>query len=522
MQLRTKFILLVGLVVVASYGITFYRTSSFQRQLVIAQAGRQARMLHKQIILTRKWVADHNGIFLLKQPGVDANPFLVEPEVWDVKGRGYVKRNPAMVTRELSELADREGFCRYRVTSLKPTNPANAPDDFERDCLRQFDRGSGELIRIVKTDQGRFLRYMAPLVVEPSCLECHADQGYSVGDIRGGLSITIPMDWAFASIEGNNRTLLFIGVATCLGVGAVLFLLFETLVARRLGMLARAMEQYPGPAGGLAELPGGADEVGQLAGKFRDLCTRLEASQQALDQAREQVFQNEKLAALGRLTAGIAHEINNPLGGMRNCVKSMREDPDDRDMARRYLGLLDKGLVRIGQTVRQLLNFGRREPLHPRRVMVDEVIRECFELLSLNLKDVELVLDLRLDRPYLVDVEALKQVVVNIGLNAVQAMWRGGRLTVTSRAAEASFVLTFADTGCGISPEHLAKIFDPFFTTKDVGQGTGLGLSITYSLVQRMQGVISVESEEGRGATFRIELPAAPTAEGRDGGEAIG
>jgi len=513
MQLRVKFIILIGLVVIVSYGVTFYRTSAFQYQLVIDQSIRQARMLHKQILLTRKWVADHNGVFLLKQPGVDSNPFLVEPAVWDVEGRQFVKRNPAMVTRELSELADREGFCRYRVTSLKPTNPANAPDAFERTCLQMFEKGGGEMTEIQATDRGRVLRYVTPLVVDSSCLDCHAGQGYAVGDIRGGLSVSIPMDRAFASIEENNRMLLGIGVVTILVVGGVLFLLLDTLVVRRLGVLARAMEQYP-QVGRVGELPTGDDEVGRLAGKFGDLCTRLDISQRELDQAREQVFQNEKLAALGRLTAGIAHEINNPLGGMQNCVKSMREDPDDHDMVRRYLGLLDKGLVRIGQTVRQLLNFGRREPLQPRRVQVDELIRECFELLSHSHRNVEIVLDLHLGQPCLVDVEALKQVIVNIGLNAIQAMWNGGTLTVTSRGTDSTIVLTFADTGCGISPEHLAKIFDPFFTTKEVGQGTGLGLSITYSLVQRMQGVISVDSEVGHGTTFRIELPTVPVMTG--------
>ena len=508
MRLRTKFLIFVGLVVVVSYGITFYRTSSFQQQLVITQAALQARMLHKQILLTRKWVADHNGIFLLKQPGVEANPYLVDPEVLDAAGRRYVKRNPAMVTRELSEYAAREGLWRYRVTSLSPTNPANRPDDFERRSLQRFSSQGKETeaIEIQKNSDGRVLRYMAPLVVESSCLECHAGQGFAVGDILGGLSITIPVDWAFAGIGSNNRMLLGIAIITILVVGGAIFLLLDSLVVRRLALLARAMERYPQEAGADG-LPAGPDEVGELANKFRELCARLTASQQELDQARAQVFQNEKLAALGRLTAGIAHEINNPLGGMLNCVKGMREDPDDREMAGRYLDLLDKGLTRIGQTVRQLLNFGRRDPLQLKPVQIDELIRECCALLAHSHNNIEFNLDLHLREAYPVDLEALKQVIVNIGLNAIQAMAQGGTLTVRSAAADAGVVLSFADTGSGIDPDHMAKIFEPFFTTKEVGQGTGLGLSISHSLVQRMGGTISVESEPGRGTIFRIELP---------------
>ncbi len=506
MRLRSKFIILIGLVVVVSYGITFYRTSSFQQQLVINQTIRQARMLHKQILLTRKWVAEHNGVFVMKGAGVESSPFLLNAEISDKMGQHYVKRNPAMVTRELSAYAQREGVSSFRVTSLLPLNKVNAPDDFERASLHLFEKGVPEVSKIQSGVDGKILRYIAPLVVESSCLDCHHDQGYVVGDIRGGLSITIPVDWAFASIARNNRLLLGIGIGTILIVGIIIFLMFEFLVGRRLGMLSLAMERYP-EDGEVGELPRGADEVGQLAGKFGDLCARLTSSQGQLDRAREQVFQNEKLCALGRLTAGIAHEINNPLGGMQNCVKSMREDPDDQEMARRYLELLDKGLVRIGCTVRQLLNFGRREPLQLRRLDVDELVRDCFALIGHSLKGIELCLNLNLNQPYLVDGEALKQVVVNIGLNAVQAMPGGGGLTVHSATDESFIVLTFKDSGYGIETDNLDKIFDPFFTTKGVGEGTGLGLSITHSLVQRMQGLITVDSEVGQGTTFRIKIP---------------
>lgn len=135
------------------------------------------------------------------------------------------------------------------------------------------------------------------------------------------------------------------------------------------------------------------------------------------------------------------------------------------------------------------------------------LIRDCFSLIEHSLKGIELRLDLNLDGQYLVDGEALKQVVVNIGLNAVHAMPGGGILSVASKASDSSIVLSFSDTGCGIDTEHLDKIFDPFFTTKEVGEGTGLGLSISYSLVQRMKGIISVDSEIGRGTTFQIKLP---------------
>ena len=500
--------LLISAVVIVSFSITFYRTSSFQQELVLEQATRQARVIHKQIILTRRWVSDHNGLFFVKTENVMANPFLNDAEIRDEEGRSLVKRNPAMVTRELSEYANREGLFRYRVTTLQPINPANVPDEFERKSLELFEQGVKEVIEIHEGPSGKTLHFMAPLKVEESCKECHSEKDYVTGDTRGGLSISIPINWAFNDIIKNNRMLLGIWFITILVVGVTILLMVDLLVVRRLGVLANAIDRFPEDDTLIKKLPASGDEVGKLSLKLQELCRRLLTSQKELDRSREQVFQGEKLAALGRLTAGIAHEINNPLGGMQNCIKSMQESPDDRELNKRYLELLSKGLKRIGNTVRQLLNFGRRDPLQLRKVNIDDLIRECFALLEYGLKNIELKMDLKLTRPMNVDVESLKQVVVNIGLNAIQAMPDGGILSIESQETDAGLLITISDTGIGMDEDQVQKIFDPFYTTKDVGEGTGLGLFVTYSLVQNMNGSIKVESRKGqRLGNFQIRHP---------------
>jgi signal transduction histidine kinase len=510
MRLRTKIMVLISAVVIVSFGITFYRTSTFQQDLVLEQAARQARIIHKQILLTRRWVSDHNGLFFLKTENVKVNPFLKEMkdmEILDEQGRSLVKRNPAMVTRELSEYSDQEGLFSYRVTTLQPLNPANAPDDFERKGLMLFKQGVKEVIGIHTKSNVKTLNYIAPLLVEESCKKCHHEKEYAPGDTRGGLSISIPIDWAFEDIAKNNKMLIDTWFITILAVGITIFLMVEILVVRRLGRMAKAMDHFPEDDTEIKKLPVSNDEVGKLSLKLKKLCSRLLTSQQELDISREQVFQGEKLAALGRLTAGIAHEINNPLGGMQNCIKSMQESPDDREMNQRYLELLSKGLMRIGETVGQLLNFGRREPLQLSSVQVDDLIRECFTLLEYGLKNIELSQDLNLTSSFNVDVESLKQVIVNIGLNSIQAMSDGGKLTVESRETDTGFQIKIADTGIGMDKEQVQRIFDPFYTTKGVGEGTGLGLFVTYSLVQNMKGNITVSSQKGKGTSFQLDFP---------------
>ncbi len=517
MQLKTKFIILIGLITCCSYGVTFYRTSSFQEELVVEQATRQAKMLFAQIKITRQWVADHNGLFFVKAPGVEENPFLPDGQIQDVAGNWLVKRNPAMVTRELSAYAAREGMGQFNVTSLKPMNPNNSPDDFERSSLEGFDQGLREAVSIETSAGSHRLRYMAPLLVDSGCIECHTGQGYRIGDIRGGMSVSIPIDSAYQEIKRNNRLLLNIAVATIIIVSLTIFLLFEFLVARRLKALARQMERYPEQTKlDPKEESEPDDEIGSLSNNFRKLCQRLEESQQELINTREQVFQGEKMAALGRLVAGVSHEINNPLGGMQNCIQTMQRSMDQPDLLTRYLELLGQGVERIKGTVQQLLNIGRKEPLKRQQGDVDEMIRDCLELTCMGRRNIELDLQLGVGEPLWVGMEALRQVVLNLAGNAVQALGKSsGRLEVSSWVESHQLAVQIADSGPGIAAEHLDKIFEPFFTTKEVGEGTGLGLSVSYSLIKQMGGELEAENRAEGGAVFRFTIPLAADSAGK-------
>ena len=158
--------------------------------------------------------------------------------------------------------------------------------------------------------------------------------------------------------------------------------------------------------------------------------------------------------------------------------------------------------------MRQLLNFGRKAPLTFSKVDIDEVIRECFELLEYRLKNIALTLDLNLSGQFCIDVEALRQIIVNTSLNAIQAMPQGGSLTLRTKRIYNRIVIVIKDSGVGIASEVKNRIFDPFFKTKEVDEGTGLGLAVTYSLIQQMGGSIDVESELGRGTVITISIPA--------------
>ena len=184
----------------------------------------RGQALFNSLVITRKWNALHGGVFVEKTPGMESNPYLQNPDITASNGKTYTKKNPALMTREISEIADREGAFQFHITSLKPLNPNNTPDSFERLALLSFAQGKNEAISKEKRDGLTYYRYMAPLFVEQACLSCHAAQGYQLGDVRGGISVRF-------NIEEMERALLLNKL--------LLGLLFTVTLASFLGIVLR-------------------------------------------------------------------------------------------------------------------------------------------------------------------------------------------------------------------------------------------------------------------------------------------
>jgi PAS domain S-box-containing protein len=249
------------------------------------------------------------------------------------------------------------------------------------------------------------------------------------------------------------------------------------------------------------------DDTGGLAGIVavgRDLRERrlLEA----------QLIQSAKMASLGVMAGGIAHELRNPLGIISASAQLMAEHPDDAQLRDESTQKVHAATRRASLIIENLLKFARPQPERMKAVDLNDVLEQTIALLAhqMSLQKVKLKTDFQPDLRSIYGNPALmQQVFTNLILNACNAMPEGGRLTITTRAIEAGQVeIQVNDTGQGIAPEYLNKVFDPFFTTMPVGKGTGLGLSISYSVIQQHQGTIEVESQVGQGTTFYIRLPA--------------
>ncbi|MFH2116375.1 MAG: diguanylate cyclase [Spirochaetota bacterium] len=213
------------------------RNASLIREIILERG----RSLFQQIVLTRRWAAEYGGVYVRKGPGVESNPWLEHPDLEAVDGSMLTLRNPALITREISEKAALQDDYRFRITSLKPLNPGNAPDDFERRSLEAFESGVLELWDITEGQDGQEFRYMGALRTEASCLACHAVQGYQEGDVRGGISVSFPVEQIRKELQ--RSALLVIVAATLVSVlTLVAVYVFLIRLRRKLGHLQRELE----------------------------------------------------------------------------------------------------------------------------------------------------------------------------------------------------------------------------------------------------------------------------------------
>jgi len=242
------------------------------------------------------------------------------------------------------------------------------------------------------------------------------------------------------------------------------------------------------------------DEIGRLSVTFNQIMSEL-AEKKMLE---EEIAMSEKLVALGRITAGVAHEVNNPLAGLLNCIDTLQKHPGDQKLIDRYLPVIDQGLHRIKDIVHNLL-VGLKIEESDEKVNTEHVDK-LQDLITAEIgdRDIEVIWDNRADKGIKIPAK-LEQIVFNLLKNALEVLPDGG-IIVFDMYQEGNFlIIEVSDSGPGIPSSIRNQLFDPFFTTKP--NGSGLGLWVVYRLVESLQGIIKVETEKGHGSTFHVAIP---------------
>jgi len=320
--------------------------------------------------------------------------------------------------------------------------------------------------------------------------------------------------WSFqegVTTEGWRRYLVF-SVVSALFPNLLLLLLVVRTISRPLQRITVAAVQVTkGDYGTEVDLRKSNDEIGLLADSFNEMSRKMASDIENLRQMNEQLMRTDKLAAMGTLAAGVAHEVNNPLASISSLIQMMRSENGSPDLGEK-LELIQTQIQRITRVTKDLTDFARVNPAAKTPVTVNDVIETALRLAEFDaaFQKLKITKSLGPGLPkILADADQLQQVVLNILLNARDAMPDGGELTVHTSLRGSEVIIQVSDTGTGIEACNAKHVFDPFFTTKPAGKGTGLGLAVCYGIVTAHGGRLEVRQNENSGATFIVTLPVA-------------
>lgn len=405
-------------------------------------------------------------------------------------------------------------------------------------CHSNPDRPSDTLLSkekwtITKGQEGiRILNIVEPIYNEPACYtsacHVHPKEQKVLGIIESDLSLAL-LDKAIRK-QGMAISTYVIGFI--FAISLLLCIILWNLVSKPVTALVEGMEKV-----GSGDLDYNVkinrrDEMGVLAQAFNAMTVDLKAAREIMvnwtktleeevekkteeiRRTQSQLIHAEKLASLGRMAAGVAHEINNPLTGIVTFAHLMlkRVSPDSQD--KEDLEVIIEQAERCSKIIKGLLGFARATAVEKGPVNINEVLNRSIQMVNTKADFYNIKFNINIDNtltPVIADSSQLQQVFLNMLVNAADAMEGRGVITITTRRVSEDgkpFVeIEFTDTGPGIPEENIGKIFEPFFSTKPVGKGTGLGLAVSHGIVQEHKGKILVKSEPGHGASFFVRLP---------------
>ncbi|MEE8403616.1 MAG: ATP-binding protein [Candidatus Hydrothermarchaeaceae archaeon] len=450
-------------------------------QNTLEEARIQARVAYDKDVVYRYWNAKHGGVYVPVTEETQPSPYmshLSERDITTPSGRTLTLVNHAYMVRQVHELEGEKHGTRGHLTSLDPIRPENAPDPWEARALQAFERGEAEVSSVEKIEDEEYMRLMRPLITEKVCLNCHSVQGYKEGDIRGGISISIPMApmWAAARMHMLMMALGH-GLLWLTGLGGLF------LQGRRLRRSERERRK--------------AEE--ELKKAYEDL--------KSLDSLKSNIITN------------VRHELQTPITIANDSLELLKEETKGVER-NRLIAMARDALLKQAMIVGNLVNAAAMEKrkfelkLEPLDVaqMIPRVIDE-FEPIA---RRKNIVVESRIDEglPRVsADYHEMGHVVRNLLNNALKFTDGGGRVTVDAREEKGMVEICMADTGIGIAKEHHEKIFEHFYQI-DSGamrrySGTGMGLAVAKAVVEAHGGKIWVENEPGKGSRFCFTLPIA-------------
>ena len=330
----------------------------------------------------------------------------------------------------------------------------------------------------------------------------------SIGDVM--VVTRISASAAYLTARQLLDDLVFVGLVIVL-IAALLGVIVSRRITRPLEHLSRAVGKVAKGDFDVNVDINSRDEIGELSNSFNEMAGELKERESSLQTAQHALVQSEKMAAVGTLSAGLAHEVKNPLSAVLGYAQLSKRKLDQPEALAKHLDIIETETRRCNEIISNLMQFSRQEKGDHSEISVNDVVEKSMKIVDhqLSLKNVRIESNLAADLPLIFgNANQLQQVLMNLMINAQQAIGEdGGTVDLETQVRSQSVLITVSDTGPGMDDDVAKKIFEPFFTTKPAGKGTGLGLSVTYGIIKDHGGDISVHRASSGGAKFVIELP---------------
>ncbi len=461
-----------------------------------------AQTFFSQLVLTRKWNAQHGGLYAPVGPDVQPNPHLIDParDVITLDGVQLTKINPAFMTRQLAEISAQKENVHFHITSLNPIRPENKAEDWEREWLADFEKGIQERGMFWEDSDNIHFRYMAPLFVKKECLKCHGIQGYKIGDIRGGISLSMPVKLPLHNWQMILSHLLIIIT------GALVILFFGD----------RLIENQKHLIDANASLAKEANNRKLTQIELQNARDNLE------DRVHERTAELRQInKALNEFAYIISHDLQQPLITVQAFSGQIRKKclGELNDQCLSYLNKIDSSNMRMQELIDGLLQYTRVTSDHGsyEKVNLETTLGNVLDDLSVPIEQTGAVII----ADALPTIEAnslqMRQLFQNLLSNSLKYCHTGKKLKITVATERLNnepdgsdkYRITVEDNGIGFKKEHNERIFNIFEQLPKDGeyQGTGIGLSICRTIVEHHNGSITAEGSPDNGARFTITLP---------------
>lgn len=492
-KISYKLILAVGSAIVIIIAIFSYIIISSQQKALISQIALSAHQLSETVKSSTKY-----DMLLNQRESVHRIIDTIGQQDGIEKVRIFNKEGKIIYSsdkREVGSMVDKQTEACYAChTADQPLEKLSIP----------------ERTRIFKVKDGvKSLGIINPIYNEQSCWQgnCHAHEADQ--KVLGVLDITMSLEEVERQMGANQIKMVTFALSSIISISFILWFFVQKLVGKPVSQFVKATNIVAEGDLDYKIRVDKHDELGHLAKSFNEMTRKLA-------EVQRQLYQSDKLASLGQLAAGVAHEINNPLTGVLTYSSFLLKRAEQNGETKEDLEVIVRETKRCREIVKGLLDFARQAPAKKTIIDINEVINRALNIVDnqLSLYNISVQKNLKSKLPTIkADVNQMQQVFINLLVNASDAISeQGGEIIITTNIEEINgekyIKITITDTGSGVPRENITKIFEPFYTTK--GQkGTGLGLAVAWGIIDKHGGTIDVDSEIGKGTTFNIILPIA-------------